>query len=161
MFVGRIAVFSVAVSLALWTAGLQSQAQATDPLMGTWTLDVSKSKFSPGPGPKSITLTFSETADGVKQVSDVVSSDGQTVHHEFTAKADGKDYPVSGLPTADSVSLTRKGSARSRVDKKDGKVVMTYEGVISPDGKTFTVQTRGTNAKGQPVRNTVVYVKKM
>ena len=161
MRVARIALVSVAVSLALWGAAPPSQAQAPDPLVGTWTLDVSKSKFSPGPAPKSITLTFSETADGMKFVSDVVQSDGQPVHQEFTAKVDGKDYPVSGSPTADTVSLTRKGNARTRVDKKGGKIVMTYEGRLSADGKTFTVQTKGTNAKGQPVSNSVVYVKKM
>jgi hypothetical protein len=154
-------VAAVAVSVALWSAAAQGQTQSTDPLVGTWTLDVAKSKFSPGPAPKSITLTFSETADGMKQTSDAVLPDGQTIHQEATAKADGKDYPLSGSPIADTVSFTRNGNARTRVDKKDGKIVMTYEGVLSADGKTFTVAVKGTNAKGQPVSNSVVYVKKM
>jgi hypothetical protein len=150
-----------AVSVALWSAAAQSQAQAADPMVGTWTLDPARSKFSPGPAPKSVTLTFSETADGMKQTSDAVLPDGQTIHQEATAKADGKDYPLSGSPVADTVSFTRKGNARTRVDKKGGKIVMTYDGVLSADGKTFTVEVKGTDAKGQPVSNSVVYVKKM
>ena len=48
----------------------------------------------------------------------------------------------------DAVSITRKGNARTQVEKKDGKIVMTYDGVLSADGKTFTVQMKGT----QPAR---------
>ena len=138
MRVARMAVCSVALSVALWSAAAQSQAQATDPLTGTWTLDVAKSKYSPGPAPKSVTLTFSETADGVEIISDVVLPDGQTFHGDITAKADGKDHPVTGSPTVDTVSLTRKGNARTEVEKKDGKIVMTYEGVLSADEKHST-----------------------
>ena len=61
----------------------------------------------------------------------------------------------------DTVSLTRKGNARTQVEKKDGKIVMTYEGVLSADGKTFNVQMKGTNSQGQPVNNSLVYVKKI
>jgi len=161
MRAARVAVVSVAVSVALWSAAAQSQAQATDPVTGTWTLDVAKSTISPGPPLKSVTLKFSETADGVTIISDVVLPDGPPVHTEITAKADGKDYPVTGSPTVDTVSLTRKGNARTQVEKKDGKIVMTYAGVLSADGKTFNVQMKGTNSQGQPVNNSLVYVKKM
>ena len=93
MRAARIAVVSVVVSVALWSAAAQSQAQAADPLVGTWTLDFGKSKFSPGPGPKGLTLTFSETADGVKTVSDVVLADGQTVHQGDHGKAGRERLP--------------------------------------------------------------------
>ena len=106
-------------------------------------------------------MTFSETADGVEIISDVVLPDGQTFHGDITAKADGKDHPVTGSPTVDTVSLTRKGNARTEVEKKDGKIVMTYEGVLSADGKTFNVQMKGTDPQGQPVNSSLVYVKKM
>ena len=87
-------------------------------------------------------MTFSENADGVKIIFDLVPPDGQPVHTENTVKADGKDYPVTGSPSVDAVSITRKGNARTQVEKKDGKIVMTYDGVLSADGKTFTVQMK-------------------
>ena len=38
---------------------------------------------------------------------------------------------------------------------------MTYDGVLAADGKTFTVQNKGTDPNGQPVSNPLLYVKKM
>jgi hypothetical protein len=161
MRVHRIAGAAVVlgIGLVVATAG-RAAAQAADPLNGTWTIDLAKSMFSPGPAPKSLTLTFDITADGVKYGSDFVSPDGQTSHQAFTAKADGQDYPVTGA-AFDTVALTAQGNERTRVDKKGGKVVMTYDGMLSADGKTFTVHQKGTDPQGQAVDNTVVFVKKM
>ena len=161
MRVARIAVVSVALSVAFWSAAAQSHVQAPDSMVGMWTLDLSKSKFSPGPGPKSATLAFSETADEVKMIMDAVAPEGRVIHQEYTAKVDGKDHPVSGSPMVDAVSMTRKGNVRTLVEKKDGKIVATHDGVLAADGKTFTVQSKGTDPQGQPVINSLVYVKKM
>ena len=35
-----------------------------NPLVGTWKLDVTKSKFDPGPAPKSLTRTVEAQGDG-------------------------------------------------------------------------------------------------
>jgi hypothetical protein len=42
---------------------------------------------------------------------------------------------------------------------KDGKVISTITGVVSQDGKTYTLTTTGTNANGQPITNISVYDK--
>jgi hypothetical protein len=55
--------------------------------------------------------------------------------------------------------LKTDGSKRMRVDKKGGKVVMTYEGTVSPDGKTFTVHQKGTNEKGEAIQNHLIFEK--
>jgi hypothetical protein len=141
------------------TAGI-SHAQAPDPIVGTWHMNVSKSKYSPGPAPKSVVLTFEQTAKGMKTTSEVTPADGQPMKLEFTAPTDGKDVPLTGSPIADSVSLKIDGSKRLRVDKKGGKVVMTYEGTVSPDGKTFTVHQKGTNEKGQAIQNHLIFEKR-
>lgn len=154
----HLALAAVVVGIGLSSAAVRGLGQAPDPLTGTWMLDAAGSKFSPGPAPKSLTLKFEDTADGVKYQSDLVTTEGQTVHQEFTAKPDGKDYPVANAPF-DTVALTRKGNNRTRVDKKDGKVVMSYDAVLSADGKTFTVQQKGTDPTGQAVSNTVVFKK--
>jgi hypothetical protein len=43
-------------------------AMAKDPVVGTWKLDVAKSKFTPGPALKSATRVYTESADGLAQV---------------------------------------------------------------------------------------------
>jgi hypothetical protein len=135
-------------------------AQASDPAAGTWTLNLAKSKFSPGPGPKSQTLKYEPWDTGVKLSVEIVNADGQSTHSEYAAKFDGKDYPVTGNPNADTITLKRIDSHAFEAHwKTDGKPTMTVRTTISKDGKTRTSVQTGKNAQGQEVKNTVVYDK--
>ena len=40
-------------------------SQTADPFIGTWKLNVAKSKFDPGPPPKSVTWYFEDRGSGV------------------------------------------------------------------------------------------------
>ena len=135
-------------------------AQAADPLIGTWKLDAAKSKFSPGPPPKSITVTFEAAGEGIKVTADSVGADDKATHTTYTGNYDGKDYPITGPEGADTVSLKRiDARTTERTDKKGGKVVMTFTRKVSTDGKMLTVTVKGTNAKGQPVNDVVVFAR--
>src|SRR5438046_10731984 len=81
-------------------------AQASDPRVGTWKLNVAKSKYSPGPAPQSQTLKVEASGKGEKVTSEVVGADGKRNTSTYTANFDGKDYPLSGsMVRADQVSL--------------------------------------------------------
>jgi len=156
----RQAIFAMLmVGSFLWAHS--ASAQAADPLVGTWKLDVAKSKFSPGPAPKSITVTFEAAGEGIKVTADVVGADDKPTHTTYTGNYDGKDYPIAGSETgADTVSLKRVDARTTvRTDKKGGKVVMTFTRKVSSDGKMLTVTIKGTNPKGQPVTNVVMLAK--
>jgi hypothetical protein len=147
----------VTALLALIVAGVCYAAE--DPQVGTWKLNVAKSKYSPGPAPKSSTTKVEAWGDdGVKLTADGVNAEGQTTHVEFQAKYDGKDYPITGLPNADTILLKRVNP--NTVDghtKKGGKEVGKTRSVVSKDGKTRTFTTEGTDAKGQKFKNVTVY----
>jgi hypothetical protein len=130
-----------------------------DAFMGTWKLNVAKSKYNPGPAPKSTSTKREPSgANGVKYTSDTVTAQGETHHIEYTANYDGKDYPVKGDPTRDMTTLKKLDShSYEGTSKKAGKVTSTFRAVVSPDGKTMTTTTKGTNAQGQPENNVVVY----
>lgn len=133
-------------------------AQMPKGLEGTWKLNPSKSTFHPGPVPKSQTITYSPTAEGMKIVVDIVPADGPAQHWEMTAKYDGKDYPVKGHPNADTISLDAlKGEKSQSTFKKGGKVTAVNVRTLSADGKTLTIESKGTDEKGQPVHNVQVY----
>jgi hypothetical protein len=135
-----------------------SLALAAENWLGTWKLNPAKSKFSPGPAPKSLTLKFESTADGIKLTSDGVDSDGNPTHGEYVSKFDGKDVPWTGNPNADAASAKKiDDNSYENVWKKGGKTTITAKAVVSKDGKTFTTLQKGTDAKGQTVNNTVVY----
>ncbi|OFW28187.1 MAG: hypothetical protein A3H97_02575 [Acidobacteria bacterium RIFCSPLOWO2_02_FULL_65_29] len=128
--------------------------------MGTWKLNVEKSKYSPGPAPKSLTVKFEPAGKGVKVTTEGITADGKPTATEFTANYDGKDNPIKGLPTSDTVSLKRINALTTmRTDKKGGKVVVTIKRVIAKDGKTFTAAVKAKTAKGEPVNNMLVFEK--
>jgi hypothetical protein len=155
-----LVVATITVGFVFLAYGNPVFAQAADPIFGTWKLDLAKSKYNPGPPPKSLTAKFEAAGKGVKLTTDGVGADGQPTHTEYTADYDGKDYPLIGSPMADTVSLKRiDASTSERTDKKGGKVVQTLTRKMSSDGKSFTVAVKGTNPQGQPVNHMLVFMK--
>jgi hypothetical protein len=62
------------------------------------------------------------------------------IGESYTAKLDGKDYPVKGTYTYNSVSLKRIDDRTiERTDKRDSKVIEVSKITVAPDGKTMTV----------------------
>lgn len=138
-----------------------------NPAIGTWKLNVAKSKFSPGPSPKSATLVIEAQGDSIKTTLEEIESDDRHVGYEYTATFDdGKDYLVSGssrperLGGAETVALRRSGShAYGGQFKKSGQIVMTNRTVVSKDSKTLTITANGADPKGQPISLMTVWDK--
>jgi hypothetical protein len=135
-------------------------AQA-DPHMGTWVLNVAKSKYTPGPAPKEQTSVYSAEGQGIKVATKGVGPDGKPTATGWTAMFDGKDHPVTGNPDYDATMMKRVDSNTIEFTrKKGGKTVQTATSVVSKDGKTRTVTMSGVNAQGQKVSSVAVYEKK-
>jgi hypothetical protein len=148
----------LAITLVVSMLMLGTSAQAADNQVGTWKLDLAKSKYSPGPPPKESTLKIEAQADGLKFTIDSIDAEGKAVHLEFSPKYDGKDYPTTGMAGADSISLKKVNDHTIEiVNKKGGTPLITTKSVVSKDGKTRTSTQKGKNAKGQDVNNTAVY----
>ena len=149
---------SVFIGIALVGVSAAASAQ-TEPVIGTWKLDVAKSTYKPGPAPKSTTIVVEPAGKGIKVAVDAVQGDGSPLKWGFTSLRDGKtEAPVTGNPLFDSVTTTRESdTAGTNVYKKGGKVVMTTKLAIK--GNTMTVTSEGTDAKGQAVHNVAVYTK--
>jgi hypothetical protein len=153
-------VAALATTLLLAALALNGSAAPADEHSGTWKMNPAKSNYSPGPAPKSISVKIASDRDNMKLTSDGIDAAGNPTHVEYTAKYDGKDYPITGLPNADTVALERIDASTIRsTTKKAGQVVMTVTSVISKDGKTRTATFKGKNAEGVDVNNVVVYDK--
>ena len=132
---------------------------ADEPNMGTWKLNEAKSKFSPGSA-KNHTVVYEAAGDMVKVIVDGTDSDGKPTHNEWMGKFDGKYYPVTGDATSDMRSYRRINTRTLALTaKKGGKVTLTGRIAVSADGRSRTVTTSGTDAKGKKVRVTAVYDK--
>lgn len=136
-------------------------AQPKDPFVGTWTLNLAKSKYSPGPPPKSVTVTYEAAGPGYKVSVKTEPASGQMQEWSYTTNLDGKDSPVTGSnPNADTIAVKRiDARTLETVSKKGGTATITGRIVLSADGKTRTNTQTGTGANGQKVNNVLVFEK--
>jgi hypothetical protein len=117
-------------------------AQAADsPFSGTWKLSLTKSKLAPGNPTKSDIAQIAVDDSSFKIREEFTPNDGQPFVMKWDAKFDGKDYPVEGYPSADTVVLRRKGNKILGTMKKAGNVVSTWHAAVSKDGQVTTVNS--------------------
>jgi hypothetical protein len=138
---------------------LAGTAFAADPIVGTWKLNVAKSKFSPGQELKSSTRVYTE-ADGVYTLDQKrVGADGKEVSYKVQY-SDGKDMKQApGGPMGSTHAKMINANTWDFELKNDGKVVGRVHRVVSADGKTLTVHNTGTQASGVTGDETLVFDK--
>jgi hypothetical protein len=155
MRTNRSAIFITA--LLLVGLALAITAAAADQHSGTWKMNPAKSKYSPGPAPKSSTVKVDLDENEVKINAEIVDASGNPSHVQNEAKFDGKDNTVTGLPNAETVSVKRiDANTIESTMKKGGQVTMTVTSAVSKDGKTRTSTFKGKDAEGHAVHNVVV-----
>src|SRR5438105_6477274 len=143
------------------TGGAIAVAAAPDSVIGTWQLNVSKSTFKGRPAFKSQVRTYSQSGQSIAVVIKTVHADGKEATTQVTYQLDGKEYPVKGNPDADSNSVTQVDSNTANFAlRKAGKVVQTGTRTVSKDGKTLTVKSKGTTAKGEEFDDVLVLDRK-
>jgi len=124
---------------------------AADPQMGTWKLNESKSKFTPGTGKNTMVVYKDAMGGKVKITTDGIDAHGKATHSEWTGKFDGKDYSVTGDPNAEMRSYTKLDDRTLDFTvKKGGKITVTGRVVVAADGKSRTVTTSGTTGTAAP-----------
>src|SRR5437660_2914442 len=139
------------LTFALLFAAVPACLAADDPNLGTWKLDEAKSKIGAG-APKNTSVVYTAAGDSTKVVVDGIGTDGKATHNEWTGKYDGKDYPLTGDPSADSRSYKKvNANTLELTNKKDGKAIMTGTITVSADGKSRTVVIKGTDASGKKI----------
>jgi hypothetical protein len=136
------------LTLVIFTLALATVAMAADnPFVGTWKLNLAKSKFPPGQELKSATHKTEVRDNGLKSTYDIVDAAGKASHIVFDFRFDGEDYPDS---RGDTAAYTRiDANTLDYVEKKDGKEVWRGRVVVSKDGKAETETIKVKDAKGQ------------
>ena len=153
---------ALTAAAALFFMGAASSADAPNPWIGKWALDLKKSTFYPEPsGMKSQTVTVTDAPGGATHtIIDTVGADGSTYHLEYTSANDGKSVPVTGVPDIDSVVATAlTPNSVKDIYMKGGKAVQTGTFTVSMSGKTFQGPFYGTNDDGSKWKNHLVYVR--
>ena len=83
----RLAVGIAFTAVCAVALSVSSTAQAPDPFVGTWKLDVAKSTYKPGPAPKSLTVAIDAAGKAFKVAVDGVAGDGTPIKLGYTSHA--------------------------------------------------------------------------
>ena len=134
-----------------------------DNSLGTWKLNVEKSKYTPGPLPfKSITVVREASDGAVKVTVTGDRADGTAVNYSYTSKYDGTPATVTGTGSPyDTTSTKRVNASTLTSERKNtgGSYHATVRTVVSKDGKTMTQTAKGTGTDGKPSTSTLVLEK--
>jgi len=146
--------------LLLGSVFAAASAFAADPIVGTWALNVEKSKFTSGPAPKAATRVYTES-DGVYTLEQKsTGSDGKEVPFKVQYHA-GKDETVTGANGVDSIHATKvNANTWDFALKSGGKEVGHVHRTISADGKVLTVHNTGRQPSGATGDDTLVFDRK-
>jgi len=138
-------------------------ALGADNSIGTWKVNVAKSKYMPTPIPlKSLTSVREEVPGGVKVTNTGERADGSAINASYTAKYDGSAAAVTGTGAPyDSISIKQVNANTFTYQAKqtNGKYLASGRTVISSDGKTMTTTAKGTDANGAAMTLNLVYEK--
>jgi len=146
--------------------GLSGSLFAADPLVGTWKLNVDKSKAT-GPGKyparplKEWTVVYEEHEGQLVCSEAEIYEDGSPVLVKFTVPSTGGTvhFSQTDLPEGVSMTLSPRREDSHTADwpvEMGGKVIATARDVVSSDGKTLTSTIRGNDAEGKPYELIVV-----
>jgi len=145
-------------------AGMSSAlvAQQAEPLAGTWNVDVFKSEYVTGQPPVRRVIMFEAKGDSLHFTQETTNqgfNTSETIKIEYTAKIDGKDYPImnSGL---DTVALRKIDvTTYERIGKIKGMQTETATMKLSNRNRTMTITTKGMTDSGTPYARTEVFNK--
>jgi hypothetical protein len=131
---------------------------ADDPIIGTWKLNVSKSKF--GDAPLKAGTRVYTVSDGLYTLEQKqTGADGKDRSTTATYR-DGKEEKQPPGGAGDATRAKKIDANTWDFDLlKDGKVVGRVHRVVSADGKTLTVKNSGLKLSGAGGDETLVYDK--
>jgi len=156
---GRLILASFLVLVGL---PLTSAAQTPSTWLGSWSLNIARSTYDPGPPPyKRATYTIEPWgSDGMKVTYDMVHPRGGVTHLEWQGRIDGKDYPLQGIDAFVTYAYNQVSpSVYETIVKMGGRVAAKSTVSVSPDGKTMTTTTNGVDSSGRAVTTITVYEK--
>jgi hypothetical protein len=148
---------TLALCTLLALSSVAIAADTPDAVVGTWKLNTAKSTGNI-PMPKSETRIYTAAPGGVTVTWKRVNADGKESNVKTTFKYDGKDYPVTGSPDFDALSAKQiDANTIESVQKRMGKDVGKTTRTLSADGKTLTLVSKLTTAKGTATDTSMVY----
>jgi len=139
-----------------------------DPIIGTWKLNVAKSKFSPvllkilnETVPREKTELYEQVGDRIVLAATATMADGRSISGRYAWPAKGGIASVQeDLPAFAGITIIETLIAPGEwyaTFLKDGKQFMVIHKVVGEDGQTLCLNYTGADAQGNSFGQTDVY----
>lgn len=136
--------------------------EAVDAIIGTWSLNTSKSSWDPGPGPVSATASYQRAAEGISVVTKFIDAAGTTREIRFTLRRDGTESGMSGSPEMEGLTIsyrrTPEGNFETTISRR-GQLLSKSLHTFSEDRRMLISFTNGTDGRGGTYNNVTFYNK--
>jgi hypothetical protein len=140
----RTSLMSIALLSLVACAFPQASFAQSSPLIGTWKLNLEKSKLTPGTAPRSQTATFQQDGQNIKNTNQTIDAQGNATTSMFLHIYDGQPHPTTGNPLYDASAYLRlDGNTIVFSRFKGGKLVQIGTIAVSQDGKSRTNTASG------------------
>ena len=140
--------------------GFAATLCAADPSVGTWNMNPNKTVFENGTSPFRQTVPITETGANLNVRVAGTAVNGRKIAVSYTIPAAGGTGKIVESSEYDGISGTRIGpNEREMTYMKGGKAIYTTHSIVSTDGNTLSVASKGVNPLGDNVEGTVVYDK--
>ena len=140
---------ATALSLAVVTTSALPSFAQSNPLLGTWKLNLEKSKYTSGTAPKEQTNVYTQDGPNIKNTSKGVDYEGKPLETVLLHIYDGQPHPSTGNPLFDSSTYTKIDDHHLFWSRsKNGKQVLIGFMVMAPDGKSYTTTNMTIGGKG-------------
>jgi hypothetical protein len=150
----------IASCLALVAFPRASAAQPPSAWIGSWSLNVARSTYDPGPPPYTRAIYTIEPwgSDGMKVIYEMVHPRGGVTHLEWMGRIDGQDYQLQGIDAHVTYAYRQVSpGVYETVVKMGGRMAAMSTVTVSSDGKTMTTTTKGVDSRGKAVTTVTVY----
>lgn len=155
-----------ALPAILLLAGLGQAAPAfaqaaASPLLGRWSVDISRLPMPPEARPRSVTITYSEAGLGKWRTNvDIIAADGSTSHAVAIADLDGTPAPVTGSPEADTTATTAPvPNVLVMALGRNGVPASTRVYAVAADGKSLVETAVYFSQDGMPIMRTNYFLR--
>jgi hypothetical protein len=147
------------VTLAVGVLALSALSFAADDAwVGTWKLNVAKSKYTTGQPPKAQTVVIAREGDAYRFDITGTAPNGTPIMSRFSVPESGGTGTVEPGGVWDGVSAKKVDErTREMTYMKGGQPSMTVRAVAARDGKTLRVTAKGKNPMGEAVEGVSVF----
>ncbi|HEY3936735.1 MAG TPA: hypothetical protein VGL97_04865 [Bryobacteraceae bacterium] len=133
---------------------------ADEAFVGTWKMNVAKSKFAKDHEAKEMTLVVAVEGDTAAVTINGTVGDGQTLSIKYTVPtAGGTINYTEGAPPAGTTDALKNIDDRTVefTSTMNGNQILKQHIVVSADHKTMIIRESGVDEKGQAFKSVYVY----